>query len=246
MLNLNTSPERKEYMSGILRGMTSIDAEFVEAVDGRKLSDEERCREFDDDNFEKVYDRFARPGEIGCTLSHQKCYRKILKCEENSVIIFEDDIIVNGEFTKLLPEIETWLNTDEPRVLLLSGWFWHYKPHRFFEEYQIAKTVDGLLTHAYSINKAAARLMLDEQPWYLADSWEMFRKRGINISGLKPHPFDQNWSGVFQTTVNNESIKQNRSFSIHKLFRKSKSLRNKILKKMVRFEHPQAIPTIKI
>lgn len=246
ILNLRTSTERREYMNGILKDVTVVHPIFIDAIDGRKLPENERDYLFDEERFKREYDRSIRPGEIGCTLSHQKCYRELLHSDDNSLIIFEDDIIVNSEITALLPKVEKWLSVDEPRVMLLSGWFWHKKPQQFFEEYKIAEIIDGFLTHAYALNKSAARLMLDTKPWYLADAWEMFRNRGIKIMGLKPHPFDQDWSGVFTTTVNDEAINKNHKLSVKLLQEKIRSLRNKTLQIFGRFEHPQSIPTIKI
>ena len=205
VVNLLRSEDRRVYMENLLSAIDDIEIEYINAVDGKSLSDKERYTLFDVEKFSRDNLRLPRPGEIGCTLSHQKCYRRLIESDESYAIVFEDDIVMNEDPVSFIAEIEKWLRTDEPRVLLLSGWFWYTNESGFDEKHKVATVSDGYLTHAYALNRAAAELMTDERPWYVADVWDMFRKRGIRICGLRPHPFDQDWSGVFKTVVNDES-----------------------------------------
>lgn len=202
VVNLKRSVERREYMRGVLATLPGIDAEFVEAVDGRELKEEERGRLFDARGFEEEYMRPCTAAEVGCTLSHQKCYRKIIGDGLKSAVIFEDDVVVNYPVERVMCEVEKWLDCPEPRMMLLSGWFWHKRSRKFGDSGgRLAEVVDGCLSHAYALNRAAAELMVDDRPRFVADDWRMMRRRGVRIYGLKPHLFDQERDGM-QSTIN--------------------------------------------
>lgn len=240
VVNLEKSTDRKKYMTRLLADQPFLDVEFINAVDGRNLSPQETENQFDCEKFLKHYMAKVRPGEIGCTLSHQKCYRNLLESNEKSVIIFEDDLIINEDFSPVLPLVKQWLDCEEPRVLLLSGWFWHTSTKKFDSNHRLAQVVDGYLTHAYAINRAAAKIMVDDRPWYVADAWREFISRGVKICGLRPHIFDQDWSGVFKTVVNDEEV----AITQHRLKRwisvKHRALRQKLLSLTGRFEPAKA------
>lgn len=213
VVNMASSSDRRRYMEQLLCNHPGLSIEFIDAVNGKQLSDQRQRELFDFDKFSVLMQRRVRPGEIGCTLSHQKCYRQLIESGERYAIIFEDDLVINEPFDEMLPAIEQWLDCDEPRLLLLSGWFWFISSRDFNANHQISRVFDGYLTHAYALNRAAAKLMTDSKPWYAADAWHLFVKRGVNICGLRPHLFDQDWSGVFKTTIQTES-KTNVPFSL--------------------------------
>ena len=210
IINLERNADRRRYVEGILSKHKMLDITYINAFDGAKYSEAKLHKIFDYDRYERSTLKKIRPGEIGCTMSHQYCYRALCESNAKSAIIFEDDIVINDDnVTDLVVGIEKFLDTDEPRLLLLSGWYWFTTKRTFDKHHEIAKVYDGYLTHAYALNKAAAKILIDEKPWYVADSWHIFRKRGVNIYGLSPHPFDQDWSGVFKSEVlvkNSEAV----------------------------------------
>ncbi len=206
VVNLASSTDRRQYMEQLLHTYPQLTLEFIDAVNGKLMTSRQKAEAFDFDQFSILMQRQARPGEIGCTLSHQKCYRRLIESSEKCAIIFEDDLIVNEPIDNIIPHIKQWLECDEPRLLLLSGWFWYSSSSQFDSTHKISRAVDGYLTHAYALNRAAANLMIDAKPWYAADAWHIFIKRGVKIYGLRPHLFDQDWSGLFKTMVNTESL----------------------------------------
>lgn len=240
VINLARSTDRRSYMEKILSEYPQLDIEFIDAVDGRELIPKEREQVFDSERFEKTFFKKVRPGEIGCTLSHQKCYNQMLKTGVKTVLIFEDDLIINENLHLLLDKIDGWLNCDEPRLLLLSGWFWFSSTRPFDNKHKIAKVKDAYLTHSYALNLSAAKMMIDQRPWYVADAWDMFIKRGVKIYGLRPHICDQDWSGVFKTIVNDECQQPSYSHGIRNfIITKKKSLIQKLLKLLGNFENPE-------
>ena len=105
VINLERSPERKIYMQKLLKKFPFLDVEFVTAVDGRAMNENERIHQFDVDKFYARYSVMPRPGEIGCTLSHQKCYCKMVKEGIPCALILEDDIVLGeNNYTKLVSE----------------------------------------------------------------------------------------------------------------------------------------------
>lgn len=237
IVNLERSVDRRDYMIDLLAKYQGLDIELIKAVDGRLLTQNERHDLFNAERFSKTTLKEVRPGEIGCTLSHQKCYNQLIESGNRSAIIFEDDLVVNEDFTTIIPKIEAWLDHDEPRLLLLSGWFWYTTSSQFDRKHHISTVIDGYLTHSYALNKSAAKLMIDSRPWYVADAWKMFRQRGVKICGLRPHLFDQDWSGVFKTVVNDEKFINSRHIAFSNWINiKKRGLKQRLLKIIGKFE----------
>ena len=182
--------------------------EFVEAVDARGMTEREKNVFFDTELFCKRYVKEVRPGEIGCTLSHQKCYRKLVESRDKYALILEDDIVIRHNIDTLVPEIEKLLNTDEPRVILLSGWYWYLGTKTIKQHYCLARVYDAFLTHAYIINREAASLLIEQRPFITADDWFYIRKKGVKLYAVLPHLLDQDWSGEYPTSINQEEKKR--------------------------------------
>lgn len=188
IINLPTSKARKNYMQQLLSNYSFLNVEFVDAVDGRVMSRAEMARVFDQKLAEKRYGRLLNGGEVGCTLSHYLCYRKLLSSTNEYVLIFEDDITIVRDFVQLeWSNIQNVINTSIPRILLLSGdyWFWRKLP--------ITKVFSAVGSYAYLINKAAAlRIMECQQPGHVADDWEIYKRMGIELYAVHPYAVDAN------------------------------------------------------
>lgn len=205
IINLKEAIERRRYMEQQLTLLPSfLSCEFVEAVDGRAMSKSERDEKFNSEKFRLKYAKEVRPGEIGCTLSHQKCYRKLIESDEKYALILEDDIVVRQNIDIFFPEIEKMLDTHEPRIILLSGWYWYLATRMIKEHYRLVTVYDAFLTHAYAINRSAASLLTECRPYITADDWFYIRKKGVKIYAFLPHLLDQNWSGDHPSLINQE------------------------------------------
>ncbi|MCY6319736.1 glycosyltransferase family 25 protein [Bacteroides uniformis] len=102
IINLKRSVDRRIYMEGQCRKLPFLNVEYINAVDGRNMSPDERTAAFDEKEFEKRYSVKVRPGEIGCTLSHQKCYKKIVEEHLPYALILEDDISLSVDIKAAL------------------------------------------------------------------------------------------------------------------------------------------------
>jgi glycosyl transferase family 25 len=214
IINLACSLDRKRYVKEILEPFANIEMQFIEGINGKELSDEGRRKNFADSISFQRYGRYLRPGEVGCTLSHLECYRKIIQADEDYAIIFEDDIIPYEELVEVLSSLKPFIDTSVPGVILLSGGYWYFSKKRLDDKHQLASVYDANFTHAYLINKKAAHLLVNGKPFWLADDWEYLKLRGIKLQGVFHHVVDQNWDGtlkslIFDKTQTNGIVRKN-------------------------------------
>ena len=192
IVNLATSTARKEYMQELLNNYSYINPIFIEAVDGRVFSDEERKVSFDDKTCYKRYGRFINGGEVGCTLSHFKCYNKLAKSYNKFVLILEDDITIMRNLNELdWPGIMEFMSVDEPRIMFLSGdyWYWDKKP--------ITRVFSAVGSYAYFINIAAAqRIVKIKRPSNVADDWDVYKQMGVDLFAVYPYVIDANIADI--------------------------------------------------
>lgn len=101
VINMKRSVERKHYMIEQFERLSITNYEFIEAIDGSKLSIEEIKSVYSDKTAKRLL-RELTYGEIGCALSHQKVYKKILEDTSNErCIIIEDDVEILPDFAKI-------------------------------------------------------------------------------------------------------------------------------------------------
>lgn len=66
-----------------------------------------------------------------------------MESRDKYALILEDDIVIRHNIDTLVPEIEKLLNTDEPRVILLSGWYWYLGTKTIKQHYCLARVYDA-------------------------------------------------------------------------------------------------------
>jgi glycosyl transferase family 25 len=218
IINLACSRDRKIYIEEVLKPFSSIEIQFIDGIDGKLLSDEERNVIFADALSFQRYGRYLRSGEVGCTLSHQACYKELVKSEERYVIIFEDDIVPYKELIEVLELLKSHIDTDIPSIILLSGGYWYWNKKEIAPNYKLATIYDAYFTHAYLINKKAAQLLINKKPFWLADDWEYIKTKGIKLQAIFHHVVDQNWDGtlkslIFENIQANGIVRKNIKFS---------------------------------
>lgn len=184
IVNLKNSVERRQKMEEQLHAL-GLSAEFIEAVDGRFMSDDERKRVTADVNYAFL------PGEIGCALSHQKIYKRIVDEGIAQALILEDDVLIENILPELLKGIK--LSNSTPEIILLS------RVNKFRKKavrsltiiYKIHKTEQATTAHAYIINNKAASSFLNNlyPVWMTADKWSLFEDLSMaKIYSVIPYP----------------------------------------------------------
>lgn len=189
IINLKTSRARKEYMQGLLSGYPCLNLRFIEATDGRVLSEEQRKNTFNMASCLLRYGRIINPGEIGCTLSHYQCYRDLVASQNDYVLILEDDISIVGDINFIFnKKMDSFLASTEPKILFLSGDYWYWKRKK------ITRVFSAVGSYAYFINKAAASRILNmiDIPFNVADDWDLYKSFGIGLYAVYPYVIDAN------------------------------------------------------
>ena len=200
VINLDRAKDRRQHMDNILSPIDILDVEYIRAIDGKELNDEEAGQLFDTELSYKRYGRNLSFAEISCSLSHHKCYKEIVKRNLECALILEDDISIIGDIN-LLIDIEKLVLTPEPMVMFLSGDYWYYNRLSFNGRYDVVSVFDAIGAYAYVINKAAAQLLLNKnpRPSCVADHWALYRSQGIKMKAIYPYVIDANIEGLEST-----------------------------------------------
>ena len=201
VINLKESTDRKIYMENLLASFDFLDVVFVEAIDGRIMTKEEISLEFDESLALKRYGRSLGRGEIGCTLSHYKCYKKLLESDKQYALILEDDITLIKDVS-IIKHLISIVDVNLPVCLLLSGDYWMYRKKKVFNDFFCVDVFDAVGAYAYIINRTAASLLLkaNECPGCVSDSWYLSRKQGVKLKAIYPYLIDANIES-FQSTI---------------------------------------------
>lgn len=189
IINLITSADRLKYMLNLLRPYSQFNIEVIEAVDGRVFSSYERAHKFDDEVCYSRYGRLINGGEIGCTLSHFKCYEKVACTDEKYVLILEDDISIIRDLNLLnINEVENLMSGDAPVILFLSGDYWHLDNRTY------TRVFNAVGSYAYFINKPAVSRILTmiDKPSHVADDWDVYKQLGVKLYAVHPYMIDAN------------------------------------------------------
>lgn len=192
IINLKKSLERRSYMVELLKPYQDfLEICFIEAVNGKDMSKEQLANIWEQKATYKTYGRYMKSGEIGCALSHRKCYEEILRRHDDMALILEDDIsFQNVDVKSIILSVEKIMQTEKPMVVLLSGDYWYTRKNFQLGNIQFAKVHEAMGAIAYVVNKSAAQRMISLSRRYLADDWYNIKKTGIKLYALYPHFVD--------------------------------------------------------
>lgn len=109
VINLDSSTDRWEAMKQKLASL-NITAERISAVDGRKKSDKEieDILYPMDYEYRYLFPRLLSKAEIGCFLSHRKCWQMLVESDEDWALIMEDDLIISDRAQFYMKDL-SWL-----------------------------------------------------------------------------------------------------------------------------------------
>lgn len=103
LINLDRSTERLAVMRNRLASI-NVTAERVSGIEGAKLD----LNSIDMDVPNPNYPRLLTAGEIGCFLSHRKCWEKLVESGDDWALILEDDCIFHPASSRYLTSVE-WI-----------------------------------------------------------------------------------------------------------------------------------------
>ena len=180
----------KDRQAKVAREMakTKLPWGFLDAVDGSQL--DMTCVAYNAAKVRRLLGFELTPREIGCYLSHMKCWQACVDmgCP---TLIFEDDFVVQ-------PHFETVLKTllDEHRdwqiVRLQALCDSNHEIVADFGDYQLVKNdSDPLGATAYLVNPASARALLEgsTEIYEPLDHYiEHREKHGLQMLAILPYP----------------------------------------------------------
>lgn len=194
VINLRRDVERRRLCEQRLAAAPMLDVEFIEAVDGRAMSEAERRKAFDYERFAQRKHCLPTPGEAGCALSHYKVWQRIADGNDDVVLVLEDDITFIGDLTPLIDDVKKLLASNRPQILLSSNRFYYRKASVTAigrSGLGSAEPLHAWHTHCYYINRTAARLLISlGQPCSVADDWDYYASRGLDLRALLGGPVE--------------------------------------------------------
>lgn len=236
IVNLKKDKNRRENIIKELVKQNINNYEIIDAVDGNKLNKNElNLVTFRDKNQFNPWNSKLSPSQIGCALSHIKIYKKFIETKFNIALILEDDAIFLNNFSNNLKYFLINNFKYKKQILLLSELKEFYiKPLDSKHDYEIVDVTNAFFTHAYMINKEAARsiILFNYPVKTIADNFVLFKIYcKIKITGLNPFLLDQDKKN-FKSSINSEE-EVRKVFLIRRTIYK---IKNKILKKLKKFK----------
>lgn len=193
IINLKESSERRLKMQAQL-DKTELKYEFINAINGKDLSNTELK--------EIVYDYpncMLSKGEIGCALSHLAIYKKMVNENIEQAFVLEDDATLPHNIEDVISKIQKIDKLTKPNIYLLSCVDSYIKNQKIDDN--VFKVYQAIRSHAYIINKKAAKRLISFQTpiKYEADMWWYFRYFNCaNIYCLIPSviPYDDETKNI--------------------------------------------------
>ncbi len=111
IIHMDGSVQRAPNVAKLLEILPN--AQVISAIDGRKLSIEKRAAVTREIHLQPAYPFPLSAAEIGCFLSHRKCWQKIVEGKLPFAFIAEDDLIVDPQsFTNAMDLAIRHANSD--------------------------------------------------------------------------------------------------------------------------------------
>lgn len=191
VITLPGSSDRQQAIAAQLaRHRLSFD--WLEGVNGRALDAPTRDRVYSEPRAIGEGGRPLSPGEIGCALSHQKIYQRMLEQDLPLVLVLEDDAALDADFAARLDEICAEVDWQTVDLLLLSHiqkyTAWGARP--VATNRQLVKPLVAYNGNGYLLTRRGAeRLLAQLRPVYQpADCWNHLRQLGVlQMRGIVPY-----------------------------------------------------------
>lgn len=210
IISLKQSVERRKYVTSQLDKL-NLSYEIFDAYLGKEYFEDS---EYYDEKKAKKYEyRELKPGEVGCSLSHNAIYNKIVSEEIPYALILEDDIIINENLPIFLNSIEKYLVGNMLINISRCDVYKKNTQTHICNDYYLVKPrfvkYGGIAcTCGYIVTLDAAKEMANYNlpVFFPADSWGNYAKK-INFYGIIPTLtlITQNIS-EFNSTIQSEGL----------------------------------------
>jgi len=208
VINLATSPERREA-AGAQLAAAGLAPTFVEAVDGRKMTDGELAAVVD---FEGRLRRAPKPlnrAEVGCYLSHVSVLERIVAQDIPQALVMEDDLLATVELAPVLDGLASMalppydmikIGISEPQTKPFTPIMALTEASSLVRQHNVVNS-----NMAYVITRAGAERFLGyARPIRYPVDVAMNRawRHGLDILAVRPWPVGPN--PAFRSTIGDE------------------------------------------
>jgi len=184
LINLKRSTERLEYMRKQLNNQ-GVEFEIFEAYDGKVLTNDFLHQNA---NMTVIKQKQMPLGAIGCSFSHLFIYKLISEREDPIILVLEDDMLLEDNFSKIVKKAAEFVSDGEiifpyfipkPNCKLTTD-----QEIKIDHKHSIKSFVDyhrALATGAYLLTKkTASQLYFGLSPiTTFADDWPYFYEKGL-------------------------------------------------------------------
>ena len=189
LINLKQSVERRKYVTDQLEKL-GLSYNIFDAYLGKDYYKDKDF--YDEKKALKFEHRKLKIGEVGCSLSHNAIYNKIVKDKIPYALILEDDIILNEKLPLFLENIEKHLKGNMVINISRCDVYKKKNQKKVFENFYLVSPryikYGGIACACgYIVTLDAAKIMQDyNKPVYFpADAWGYYLNK-VNFYGIIP------------------------------------------------------------
>lgn len=189
LINLDKSSDRLVRCQEFFEQF-GVEFERVPAVYGKDLSDKEIAEFYDSDKNKQGYKKELGVGELGCYLSHVRCWQKIVEEQLDYALILEDDFKLTESFNDFENIFSKLIDWDYIRIAYATRSSAVRECTKISEKYDLVyykKVPINTLAQAVS-NSGAKKLIANSQRIFrpidvdIKHYWE----KDINVMGINP------------------------------------------------------------
>lgn len=196
IINLKRSVDRRTHMEQVMSSLP-LEYEFVEAVDGRALTDEYLKEIYDEKACMRAINRPLSKNEVACALSHIKAWNMIKDNNLKMALIFEDDAFIKDKeaFLKVLDQYalypENWELILFGRGMLPYAYpsypsLFHTK--RIYKNYNIVRFIGFACgAYGYLLTSLAVKKLLEVNQ-YVSVPIDLFTGLNRTVDTYAIHP----------------------------------------------------------
>lgn len=198
-INLKKDIERNSYIKKNLDEL-NIKYERIEAINGNDINIEKK--------YTVIYtnDFIATKGQIGCYLSHIKCYEKFIESKYEYLIILEDDVDLNNNFkNSIIILFNCYSNIIKSsdfiylsRSQVMKDYQYKINLQKYNDEFIYSPDIFGYGFHSYFLTKNGAKNLLN----IINDAKIIYD----NINIFVPIDVLETWYNFGKTNKKNEII----------------------------------------
>jgi glycosyl transferase, family 25 len=189
VISLVEAIDRRSFISSQLK-VLDLEFEFVDGIRGRDLYEDPTY--YDRRKALRIELRDMTPGEVGCALSHQKVYDKIVERDLPYALVLEDDAVLSPDLPEVLSRLEKRIKPNDLIQLERCDVYSRKGREPLYKRYSLVKPTMiryGSISQAagYVVTREAARkIRTINRPVYVpADSWGQYRGM-INFRSVVP------------------------------------------------------------